>query len=113
MDMHDGDSGALPRLALARGLRPAGLAIKVPDGRVFFFIHNPPIGFIRESRWAGCFHQLSNVGPVHALFRTVIGKPVDGWYYITFAHAETPQGPDEGIAGVNRVLNSAIRPLRG
>ncbi len=73
------------------GLRWRGFAREC-SGSFDFYIFDPPIGFVRNSQWAGCFH---------------LG---DGrWYHITFVPGQQPKDLDSGIAAINKVLSRSLR----
>jgi hypothetical protein len=76
----------------ARGLRWEGFIREAP-GRLEFFVKDPPITFIRNSRWGACFHSHPN-----------------GWYFVTFVPGETPPDADSGIVAITRVLAETFRP---
>lgn len=71
----------------ALGLRWQGRVTKNAWGELQFEINNPPITYIRQSEWAGCFHALQ-----------------DGWMWITFSLQ--PTDVDSGVAAVNKILKS-------
>ena len=71
----------------ANGLRWPGLVHQTPWGALQFEIHNPPLAYIRQSQWAGCFHAMTG-----------------NWMWITFLRQ--PTDVDSGIAAVNKILKS-------
>ena len=77
----------------AKGLRWQGQIQCAPDGRILVFIENPPLGFIRSTEWAGCFHATST------------GK----WFQVTFKPYAPAKDVDGAIAAVNKILGVSIR----
>ena len=59
--------------------------------RITFFIKDPPLGFVRSSRWGGCFHMQTN-----------------GWTLVTFKPGEVPKDIDSGIFAISQVLKDSI-----
>lgn len=73
----------------ALGLRWEGRIRETLWGEREFEINNPPIAYIRQSEWAGCFHALQGT-----------------WMWITFSRQ--PTDVDSGIAAVNKILKSVF-----
>lgn len=71
----------------ALGLRWRGRVTQTAWGALQFEIHNPPITYIRQSQWAGCFHPMTG-----------------DWMWITFRRH--PTDVDSGVAAVNKILKS-------
>lgn len=75
------------------GLRWEGRVTQQRNGSLHFEINNPPIAYIRDSEWAGCFHALQ-------------GK----WMWVTFKRQ--PPDIDSGIAAINKILKSVYEHRR-
>lgn len=93
------DHGWIPRRTIdgithegyyrANGLRWEGRVKESRWGELQFEINNPPLTYIRQSPWAGCFHAMTGT-----------------WMWITFLRQ--PTDISSGVAAVNKILKSVF-----
>jgi hypothetical protein len=76
----------------ACSLRWKGFIYQELDNTLDFYILNPPVGLLRHTDYAGCFHARN-----------------DGWYLITFKPYAKPINVDSGISAIQRALAESIR----
>jgi hypothetical protein len=75
----------------ATGLRYQGWVLLNDKGKLSFYIHKPPMGLLRDTDYAGCFH-----------FRN------DGWCLVTFKPYDVPADVSSGIAAIQKALRNAF-----
>jgi hypothetical protein len=77
----------------ACSLRFRGEIYHEPDNSLYFYIHQPPIGLLQHTDYAGCFH------------------PRDyGWYLISFKPYAKPANVDSGIYSIQQALGHLLDP---
>lgn len=81
------------------GFEWQGIARRGVSGQCEFFIKNPPIPYLRQTRWGGCFHSQG-----------------EGWYLVG-VHAVNNHGPitdiSSGIASINDILAQTYLQVLG
>jgi len=73
------------------GLRYDGYVRQELGGRLSFYIHNPPIVWLRETEYGGCFHPRD-----------------DGWWLVSFKPHEVPADASSGVAAIQIALVAAF-----
>lgn len=73
------------------GLRYDGWVRRDASRKLSFFIRNPPIEWLRDTEYGGCFHPRN-----------------DGWWLIGFKPNDTPADVSSGIAAIQKALGCAF-----
>ena len=76
----------------AAGQRWRGAVIENGSSRNYW-IQQPPIGFIRGTRWEGCFHAIGN----------------ENWWQITFVPGLEPNDVDSGLVAITKILQQCFK----